>query len=745
MHPSQRLPLAVILATLTTTNVACNSATPSHEGPEDITISEIISDLKNDPETSFKSDPADVQVRGKMSYSWGKANKVLQPADEALWPITITFAKNSDGTQSIINGCAVYSCPPGATGPWHYNRFWFQSSERLGVKAPPREVLRKTVLNDMRARPDYWFRPSGNYLAIREVTIPENPEYKSAHSESESWVAEAVADQKASSYRIARVRLRYEVKRNKFDGKPDFIGIAILSTKELASQEYPSDAIKSLPNLDNTPFDELFNDKPLAIKAQRPLPAESELLGAVWQVTLVTNENANRFFGKNQNDNAVTRVCRIEKPVLRPGHPPKYEGEDGRRLELDVLYTWMEKSGPNQGTVYTRPFRLRFERRAQPAQQTAGKPAEAGDALLSQYQCVQIRQTAPANGENLMTQTKTFTDAEAAEALKSIWDRHVERNLSSANADSAPGVRNGAAARDVDRTNPAAVAAAALTALRAKDLATVATYCRGDNAVLFNEVAIQGERHPRYRSIFSGWRWDMVSGWNRRIGEARLRDEGTAVVPFADVNRDEVAAVTLFLVDGKWWVDDMNRFSKRTIATMSAMPTAAATSQFNRPQPQPAAPPAASESVASAQPAVEPAALDPVAAARAFLAAYQTKELPTMANLSVGAARDVIADVATRGKAHPRYAAIFSGWRWDVAAGWDGRIGQARQRGQGDIVVRFADLADGHIAAVNLRQVDGQWGFLGIDRLSTADFQTYPLAPNRPTADLAQANPFTGH
>lgn len=115
----------------------------------------------------------------------------------------------------------------------------------------------------------------------------------------------------------------------------------------------------------------------------------------------------------------------------------------------------------------------------------------------------------------------------------------------------------------VDTTDARAVARAVLEAYRARDLAALAGYGTQDNRTLIAEIAAQGAAHPRYRSLFSGWRWEAVETWDGQLGEVRYRDLRGAIqrTVRADVlfgrSPTEVFVVSLELHEGRWQFEDI--------------------------------------------------------------------------------------------------------------------------------------------------------------------------------------------
>jgi len=117
---------------------------------------------------------------------------------------------------------------------------------------------------------------------------------------------------------------------------------------------------------------------------------------------------------------------------------------------------------------------------------------------------------------------------------------------------------------EVDGRDPKAVARAFLSAFKNGDLKRLADLANRDSKQVFAELARDGEKHSRYKSVFSGWRWESVQNWDGEIGEVRY---GNGLgVPVASVlydeKVDEVFVVVLHLEDGGWAVEDLNSPSR---------------------------------------------------------------------------------------------------------------------------------------------------------------------------------------
>lgn len=120
----------------------------------------------------------------------------------------------------------------------------------------------------------------------------------------------------------------------------------------------------------------------------------------------------------------------------------------------------------------------------------------------------------------------------------------------------------------IDRTDAKSTAQAVLDALRARDVISLAGLVNKTNRKIFVELAEQGEKHPRYDSIFgeNGLQSGVVRYWNGQLGEARYRHfAGTArnsyeaQVKFSEIDQGRVLVVTLTWEEGKWNFEDIHR------------------------------------------------------------------------------------------------------------------------------------------------------------------------------------------
>lgn len=111
-----------------------------------------------------------------------------------------------------------------------------------------------------------------------------------------------------------------------------------------------------------------------------------------------------------------------------------------------------------------------------------------------------------------------------------------------------------------ERLDAQATAMAVLRAYKARDLRSLAALSTRGNRKMFAEIAARGEAHPRYRSIFKGWRWRAVEAWNGKLGQTRYiggSPPRRARVVFHKMAK-ELAVVTLDWQDGMWAFEDIH-------------------------------------------------------------------------------------------------------------------------------------------------------------------------------------------
>lgn len=123
----------------------------------------------------------------------------------------------------------------------------------------------------------------------------------------------------------------------------------------------------------------------------------------------------------------------------------------------------------------------------------------------------------------------------------------------------------------VDRTDPEVVARAVLKAYADGDVGKLAEHANEVNRGLLEEIAEGGETHPRYASIFSGWRMEAVKAWDGELHGVRYRDAHTAAVKFGEAG-DEAFVVMLEREGDEWRFEDVNSPSKEGFESLPETP-----------------------------------------------------------------------------------------------------------------------------------------------------------------------------
>jgi hypothetical protein len=189
----------------------------------------------------------------------------------------------------------------------------------------------------------------------------------------------------------------------------------------------------------------------------------------------------------------------------------------------------------------------------------------------------------------------------------------------------------------LDRMDAAATAAAVLTAYQNRDLEELAALSTPENSSMIGEIAQQGAAHPRYRSLFSGWRWKAVRDWRGRTGELRyVNYPGGKVLPpwsmawvaFAEVEGfDEIIVVALRRAGGQWEFEDIQSPAKadfeRADRSLGAPVTAPEVGPFSTPD-------------ATVRSFFQGAAAQDVGLMRKCIAASATEELMQIGHLRTG-------------------------------------------------------------------------------------------------------------
>jgi len=120
----------------------------------------------------------------------------------------------------------------------------------------------------------------------------------------------------------------------------------------------------------------------------------------------------------------------------------------------------------------------------------------------------------------------------------------------------------------VDRTDAKSVANTVLNAFKEKDLKQLQIVSHSSNKEIISDILKKGEDHPRYNSLFRGWRWDAVNNWDGYSLEIIEEDARESRVKFGE-SKYEDYVVTLVWVDGKWCFEDIHSPSKMKVHIIS--------------------------------------------------------------------------------------------------------------------------------------------------------------------------------
>ncbi|MBL7223895.1 MAG: hypothetical protein ISS72_08580 [Candidatus Brocadiae bacterium] len=106
---------------------------------------------------------------------------------------------------------------------------------------------------------------------------------------------------------------------------------------------------------------------------------------------------------------------------------------------------------------------------------------------------------------------------------------------------------------------PKDVAKAILTAYKAKDFRELMKFCAEANLPMIEAIAQQGVKHPRYGSLFKGWRWTAVEAWDGKLGEVRYPSATKAWALFYETpRRGALFVVVLVREQGNWRFEDIH-------------------------------------------------------------------------------------------------------------------------------------------------------------------------------------------
>jgi len=122
---------------------------------------------------------------------------------------------------------------------------------------------------------------------------------------------------------------------------------------------------------------------------------------------------------------------------------------------------------------------------------------------------------------------------------------------------------------------------------------------------------------------------------------------------------------------------------------------------------------------------------DPLSVARAFVAAYNAKDLPRMLPLVDQVNMDAIKDALSEGPASDAYLNIFPPEIVALLAGENGRVEGPRYDGR-DAVVKVGASKTGDVFTVELAKRDNDhWMIVENAILTTEEFNALPTEPRR--------------
>jgi len=120
---------------------------------------------------------------------------------------------------------------------------------------------------------------------------------------------------------------------------------------------------------------------------------------------------------------------------------------------------------------------------------------------------------------------------------------------------------------------------------------------------------------------------------------------------------------------------------------------------------------------------------DPVATAQAFLMAFKTKELATMAELVNSSNKEMFEELAVEGKTNRGYKEVFGGWRYEAALAATSVSEPLKYNRRGEGVVMFHQMEGDEVAVFVLTNEDGVWGIEDINSPSVADYDALSTTP----------------
>ena len=127
-----------------------------------------------------------------------------------------------------------------------------------------------------------------------------------------------------------------------------------------------------------------------------------------------------------------------------------------------------------------------------------------------------------------------------------------------------------------------AIAKTVLKTWKSKDLKSLAMTLPPANQQQVLKMAELGNDHPQNERMFQGWRWEAIDKWDGKIRGVRFRtkegdrvlDNPAAYVWFAE-SKDEVYVVTLQMIEGRWYFEDILSPDRQIFANLEDVFSAA--------------------------------------------------------------------------------------------------------------------------------------------------------------------------
>jgi len=265
--------------------------------------------------------------------------------------------------------------------------------------------------------------------------------------------------------------------------------------------------------------------------------------------------------------------------------------------------------------------------------------------------------------------------------------------------------------KSLDRTDPEATAVACLRAYQRKDTATLADYAIAAAKPTWKEVDQQQEKHPAYKSLFTGRYWDLAQQFEPDDPlMIRYLDYKTVGIAFLTED-SKMVVVSLEWENGNWCFEtikhiDRGVFEARARERPAEVIVKAPRSKIDHDN-----------------------RFDAISTAEAVLNAYKLRDLARLASLSNATNQELFLQMFKQGKKHERYESVFSGWRNEKVQKWNPRnyVPQTRYRDRNTVLVSFdGDFGEGEYYVVVLEWENNQLCFEDINSIDMIEFSDLP-------------------